>query len=69
MLKNYGKIECFNDEEGIKHILSDKECNALCGVKFVPIRNYYGRKDYMLRRSIDAITCPICKDTYNKNKI
>lgn len=65
MAKYYGNIECFNDDKGVKHILSDKECNALCGEKFVPVRDYYGRKDYMLRRSIEAITCKKCKDIYN----
>ena len=66
MIKYYGNIECFNDDEGIKHILADKECIALCGEKFVPIRDYYGRKDYMLRRSIEAITCDKCKKSYSQ---
>lgn len=68
MAKHYGKIECFNDENGVKHILSEDTCNALCGEKFVPVRNYYGRKDYMLRRSIEAITCDKCKELYSLKK-
>lgn len=49
MIKNYGNVECFNDEKDVKHILSDDDsCNALCGAKFIPVRRYNRRKDYML---------------------
>lgn len=65
MIKSYGKIDCFNDSNGKKHILANDTCNALCGEKFVPVRNYDGRKDYMLRRNIDAVTCQKCKELYN----
>lgn len=67
MVKYYGKIECFNDDKGNKHILSNDACNALCGAKFVPVRDCYGRKDYMLRRSKEAITCDECKELNTLN--
>ena len=68
MAKNYGNINCFNDLNGGKHILADYTCNALCGEKFVANCNYYGRKDYILRRNIDAVTCQKCKELYMHNK-
>lgn len=68
MIKSYGKIECFNDEKGIKHILSETELSGLCGEKFFAVRNYYGRKDYILRRNINAITCMKCKEKFEKGQ-
>lgn len=31
MIKSYGKIECFNDEKGVKHILSETELVGCAG--------------------------------------
>lgn len=67
MAKHYGNIECFNDCKGVKHILDDKSCNGLCGEKCVLKRDYYGRKDYILRRSIEAINCEKCKQLHSLN--
>ena len=67
MAKYIGNIECFNDGHGIKHILGE-DLSSLCGdEKVVLVRNYYGRKDYVLRRSIEAITCSKCKSLYEQN--
>jgi hypothetical protein len=65
MIKGYGKIECVKID-GKLHVIGE-EINTLCGERIYFVRNYYGRKDYMLRRNEEAITCEKCKELYKNN--
>lgn len=67
MIKGYGNIQCVNDGRTI-HIIEGDNGKGLCGNALYTLkRDYYGRKNNIIWRNLDAITCEICKELYKHN--